>query len=44
MQRAFCEEVIEMGKGRYLAQLNNYPAKESRASAACTYIVLYGPI
>lgn len=28
VQRAFCEEVISMGKGRYLAQLNNYPAKE----------------
>ncbi|CAE7403452.1 CCB4, partial [Symbiodinium natans] len=28
VQRGFCQEVISMGKGRYLAQLNNYPAKE----------------
>eukprot|EP00435_Cladocopium_sp_Y103_P066819 s905_g29.t1 len=28
VQRDFCQEVITMGKGRYLAQLNNYPAKE----------------
>eukprot|EP00913_Durusdinium_trenchii_P018660 g17535.t1 len=31
VQRAFCEEVISMGKGRYLAQLNNYPAKDAES-------------